>query len=105
MQLVEKEIRIVVTRAYSKIGWPQEDFKGIVFHLDNGVIESICLGPAFNYSNLNVIKDLVYRSDTACSGAKLYQMVPHRKYYQYERKEIPYNLIPEFVEYMTSAVE
>lgn len=98
----EKEIRVVVPRKYSKIEWPEKEFKGNVYHLEKGVIESIYLGPAFNYTKFDVIKSLITRSDTACSGASLYQIVPDRKYYRYERKEIPYHLLDDFQEYMIS---
>ena len=96
----EREIRVVVSRKFSKIEWAKEDFNGIVYHLDTGVIESICLGPSFNLLNLNEIKELIYSSDTACSGAKLYMMVPDMKYYRYDKKEIPYDCIDRFQEYM-----
>ena len=96
----EREIRVVVSKTFSKVEWPQNDFKGIVYHLDKGVVESICLGPAFDYSNINVIKELIYRPDTACSGAKLYIMIPDRKYYRYNKKEIQHGLIGDFQEYV-----
>ena len=101
----EKEIRVVVPRKYSKIEWPEKEFKGIVYHLEKGVIESIYFGPAFNYSKFGVIKSLITRSDTACSGASLYQLVPDKKYYRYERKEIPSDFLDEFQECMVSENE
>ena len=98
----EKEIRVAVPRKYTKIEWPEKEFKGIVYHLEKGVIESIYLGPAFDYSNFEIVKRLITRSDTACSCATLYQIVPDRKYYRYERKEIPYHRLDDFQEYMVS---
>ena len=98
----EKEIRAVISREYSRIKWSENEFDGNVYHLEEGVIESIYLGPAFNYSKFDIIKRLITRSDAACSGASLYQIVPDRKYYRYERKKIPYHLLNDFQEYMIS---
>ena len=55
-----------------------------------------------NYSKFDIIKRLITRDDTACSSVSLYQIVPDRKYYRYERKEIPYHLLDDFQEYMIS---
>ena len=99
----EREIRVVVPRDMVAKEWPEKDFNGTVFHLDKGVIESIYLGPAFDYcKNLGVIKDLIKSNDTACSRARLYQIVPHKKYYRLEHKEIPFDYLDEFHDYMVS---
>ena len=97
----EREIRVVAPRNMVAKEWSEKDFNGTVFHLDKGVIESIYLGPAFDYcKNLGVIKNLIKNTDTACSGARLYQIIPHRKYYRLEHKEIPFDHLDEFHDYM-----
>lgn len=99
----EKEIRVVVKKDMSIKEWPDNKFNGMTYHLGKGVIESIYLGPAFDYcKNLGVIKDLIKSPVTACSQARLYQIIPHRKYYQLEHKEIPFECLDEFYEYMVS---
>ncbi len=100
----EKEIRVIILRELSCIEWSKDDFKGNTYHLDKGVIESIYLGPNFNLSRFHEIKNLIVRPDTACSRAKLYLMVPDKKYYRYEGKEIPFCMLEEFQKYLNEYI-